>query len=565
MLLALWVISLAVLWPGRAAAQAWLRLDRVETTPSVFEGHTRLRAFVGAIELYGKRIELKASDFSLKLGSSEARAPALLTTYAGDTTPLALSIVVVTTADYADTLGELKAQLKTFVQALPKDSQVSVVGYSESLTGGHRVTDAATAVKQIERLDPELVADPPDLIGAVERAVRAVKRAKPPEEGAALRKLIVVVSDGKDADPDPERYRRVAKLAAREGIPIHSVAFSPQNHRRPMLGLGEMSKRSNGTFRLILTLAGAQTQFENLLAEINEQYVLTYYLPNGTSDGKRVRVLAKDLESNEVKAEAPTCGGQTCDSGSYCVSRKCTPFARDGGRGILGWILLLGGGALGLLVVLVLIGYLLGRRAPKAPVPYPHPVAGPPGAAPASPPDHRIAGMAPGQQSHHVQPNAYGGIPTSGSVAAAAGAPPAGGFSGAATANNPYGGVATAGAVPAAGHGPAPAAAPRAAPAAAPRPSSLLVLSGPNQGRQFPVRHGFLMGKAPGCDLDLGADGYASGHHAQLIVDTAGNVSVMDRGSTNGTFVNGVRVSQMQLSHGMVIRVGSTDVRFLTQ
>src|SRR5262249_62084493 len=85
---------------------------------------------------------------------------------------------------------------------------------------------------------------------------------------------------------------------------------------------------------------------------------------------------------------------------------------------------------------------------------------------------------------------------------------------------------------------PPPLAAP---PAAAPAPvagPSLLIMTGPRAGERIALRHGFLIGKAPGCDLVID-DGYTSGHHVQIGMDSFGNCSLYDRGSTNGTFVNG--------------------------
>jgi len=89
----------------------------------------------------------------------------------------------------------------------------------------------------------------------------------------------------------------------------------------------------------------------------------------------------------------------------------------------------------------------------------------------------------------------------------------------------------------------------------------LFVLSGPRQGQQFPLRHGFTIGKTPGCDLIVD-DGYASGYHAQFHFDAQG-VTIVDMNSTNGTFVNGVRTARQRLGHGMTVRIGQTEVRYL--
>jgi pSer/pThr/pTyr-binding forkhead associated (FHA) protein len=89
------------------------------------------------------------------------------------------------------------------------------------------------------------------------------------------------------------------------------------------------------------------------------------------------------------------------------------------------------------------------------------------------------------------------------------------------------------------------------------------VISGPHAGRDFPLKHGFFVGKAQGCDM-LIDDGYTSGHHAQFIMDGA-KVSLYDYGSTNGTFVNGQKITNITLEHGATIKIGSTEMRFLAQ
>mgnify|MGYP001608706468 CR=1 FL=1 len=105
-------------------------------------------------------------------------------------------------------------------------------------------------------------------------------------------------------------------------------------------------------------------------------------------------------------------------------------------------------------------------------------------------------------------------------------------------------------------------------PVAAPPPSTvgpaLLVMSGPRTGERVPLQNGFTIGKAPTSSLVID-DGYTSTQHAQVGMDQAGNCRLYDRNSTNGTFVNGVRVTEVVLAHGMSVRIGSTELRFLAQ
>jgi pSer/pThr/pTyr-binding forkhead associated (FHA) protein len=93
---------------------------------------------------------------------------------------------------------------------------------------------------------------------------------------------------------------------------------------------------------------------------------------------------------------------------------------------------------------------------------------------------------------------------------------------------------------------------------------ALLVITGPRAGQRVPLANGFTIGKAPTSSLVLD-DGYTSSQHAQVGMDQLGTCRLYDRNSTNGTFVNGVRVTEVVLDHGMSVRIGSTELRFLAQ
>jgi hypothetical protein len=70
------------------------------------------------------------------------------------------------------------------------------------------------------------------------------------------------------------------------------------------------------------------------------------------------------------------------------------------------------------------------------------------------------------------------------------------------------------------------------------------------------------IGRAPQNDIELGGDEFASASHASLESRQDG-VWVVDRGSTNGTFLNGIRLdSPRRLSPGDVVRVGATQLRY---
>src|SRR5580700_245267 len=58
-----------------------------------------------------------------------------------------------------------------------------------------------------------------------------------------------------------------------------------------------------------------------------------------------------------------------------------------------------------------------------------------------------------------------------------------------------------------------------------------------------------------GAQLD---DARASRHHATVLKDALGNLSIVDEKSKNGTFVNGARIERQRLGVGDVISIGDS-------
>lgn len=93
----------------------------------------------------------------------------------------------------------------------------------------------------------------------------------------------------------------------------------------------------------------------------------------------------------------------------------------------------------------------------------------------------------------------------------------------------------------------------------------LVVVSSPTfeDGEVFTLdSHPLTVGRAVNNDVSMPDDEYASGRHARFEPRRDG-VWVEDIGSTNGTFVNGIRLTrERKLTPGDVVRVGETDLRF---
>jgi hypothetical protein len=500
------LIALLALTRPAGADDVRATIDQVSLEPGPLGGQ-RLRVLLSLVGLTGQVLDAPdAGSIKLLANNGKLDVPFAIGTYGATKSDTAIVIVVQATLDYIDVLPVIAEALDQNVLALASErTQVAVLTYGDSLGAG-KLGSAKAARAKVAALSSDNSAGEPVLLDSVERAIGMLKKATTDPEGLPVRKLIVVIGDGRDRSNDRDRVTRAGTRAAKEDIRIHSFAFSPRDIRRPLLLLGELSKRSQGTFRWV---RGARADswtpaMQQLHAELAKQVVITAFLPADEDvSGKKLKVVVTkptEVTSPEHKIGDSTCLGQTCEAGQYCGDGRCVQPRAAKHRGVLGWILIIGGIVVGAAVLLGLIGFAMTKRQEAIaarPIP-------PPGSVPPAPVS--IAPVAPTQPSS--QP---------GSIA------------------------------------PGPATRAR-----------FYVLSGPRAGEEVAIKHGFFIGKTPGCDFIID-DGYASGHHAQIIMDQGGNCRLYDFGSTNGTFVNGVRVTDVALEHGATVKIGSTELRFLAQ
>ncbi len=109
--------------------------------------------------------------------------------------------------------------------------------------------------------------------------------------------------------------------------------------------------------------------------------------------------------------------------------------------------------------------------------------------------------------------------------------------------------------------GAAEAAALRAEHGLKPARFTVLAGSGLRTGSTIETTKPIVLGRDRESDVHLDGDEFASARHARIDPRPDG-VSVSDLGSTNGTFVNGERVTaERLLERGDVVRVGETELR----
>ncbi len=89
------------------------------------------------------------------------------------------------------------------------------------------------------------------------------------------------------------------------------------------------------------------------------------------------------------------------------------------------------------------------------------------------------------------------------------------------------------------------------------------VTEGRQQGLEFPLTKPITIGRDTGSTFVLDDD-YASTRHATLAADGNGGYYVEDHSSTNGSYINGVRITQpTALGTADELRIGHTAMRLI--
>lgn len=86
----------------------------------------------------------------------------------------------------------------------------------------------------------------------------------------------------------------------------------------------------------------------------------------------------------------------------------------------------------------------------------------------------------------------------------------------------------------------------------------ILVTAGPLEGREYVIaKFPYTIGSGLSNDLSI-ADSTVSRRHCEIVADEAGGLLINDLGSTNGTSIEGVKVSSAKLSPNTEVQLGRT-------
>lgn len=354
------ILLLASSLLGAATASASKPRCRLERIDPADLGTGELRLYANLVELEGDvDTNLGAPQFMLLVDGKPAGHATKLIPFSAANEPVDVAFVVETAQQYKPALEPVKKALAEFIEDQPRFFKAILVTYGSDLAAQTPLVPAASLTTPIGDLTLDEESGDVRMVDAVRLAMVELNKLDNKDPGKAPpRRLIVLVSDGLNARMDRDTFRRLGDDAAKAGLPIHSIAFSPGDERGPLLNLGELSKRSNGTFRWAKTAADIPAQLATLADEVRRQYVLTYAATVPSTVGHTFQLRCGDVPSNPL-------GGDS-HFGSV-VEAQVGLWQR---LGAWRWAVYAVGALFGLLAVLFAIGTLMqtaARRTPSKP------------------------------------------------------------------------------------------------------------------------------------------------------------------------------------------------------
>lgn len=375
-----WVLcALSLLTGVASAAKPRCRLEQVDL--GTFEKTSQIKVVGGRVELEGTLSPDQPAPVHRLLVAGKPVAKAdKIELFERSGRDMYIALLVENSALYVPSIEKIKEAIKEFLESMPPRVKVRLILYGYEIEQQPNFMPAQAVTSLIDDINPDDQGDV-QLLRAITAGLAALNKVQPghDKDGKPLpmpRKLMVVLSDGLNELMDRKGFRRMGDLLRQSNVALFPVAFSPRDDRGPLLNLGELAKRSSGTFRWAQKDENLKEQFQSLSEELRQTPVFTF--------------TNKKLDVDDLRTATFTL---------QCADLKSPPFAFSGvppKKPSRWWLWLIGIplGLVGLWGLANLAVFVLKKRAAKLGIP----VAGTNPQAPAA------AGAAPASAPGVYQP-----------------------------------------------------------------------------------------------------------------------------------------------------------------
>jgi Ca-activated chloride channel homolog len=199
-----------------------------------------------------------------------------MTAFAGENIPLEIVVAVDVSQSMTESMGTLKAAVRTFLKALRPTDQVTLLAFNDNIfTAARRSTDPEQRVRAVDRLAPW---GGTALFDAMLTALNTVGK----QPG---RRALVVFSDGEDQNSVATLKRVETRLETSDAT-IYTIGLGRSVRDRDLAQvMARMSQMSGGRSFLIDAIQELDKVFADIVEELSNQYLLSYGSSNDARDG----------------------------------------------------------------------------------------------------------------------------------------------------------------------------------------------------------------------------------------------------------------------------------------
>lgn len=302
----MWLIA-CLLLVGRSdatwAGKPRCRLEQVDL--GTFEKHSQIKVIGGRVELEGTLTpDQPPPVHRLLVGGKTVAKAEKVEPFERSGRDLYIALLIENSALYAPSVEKIKEAVKEFLESLPPRVKVRLFLYGYEIEPQPNFMPAPAVTSLIDDINPDDQGDV-QLLRAISAGLSALNKVQPghDKDGKALptpRKVMVVLSDGLNELMDRKSFRRTGDLLRQSNVSLFPIAFSPRDDRGPLLNLGELAKRSTGTFRWAQKDENLKEQFQSLSEELRQTPVFTF--TNKKLDIDDLRIATFGLQCAELKS-----------------------------------------------------------------------------------------------------------------------------------------------------------------------------------------------------------------------------------------------------------------------
>lgn len=185
---------------------------------------------------------------------------------------LILILLVQDAYEYRPYENELYQGIEVLLAELPPNSLVTIGHFGNRIPDGLKF--APPAEYRLERTEPDDEGEI-RLLEALQSASQEIERAAlKADQTIPARRVIAVVSDGRNTVSRPRAFADMGDKLQQRGIALFPIAFSLQKDKQALLGLAEMAARSRGTFRWAQSSQDLPARFYSLARELTRTQVV---------------------------------------------------------------------------------------------------------------------------------------------------------------------------------------------------------------------------------------------------------------------------------------------------